>query len=117
MTRGELIARLRDYDGPADAQALCFRAAFELQLIENERLEERLHQGDTAKAVAKVGLSRRELDVLVLIAAGLSNKQIANRFVVEVDSVKFHCTNLYRKLGVESRTAAAAWAHRAGVVP
>ena len=53
-------------------------------------------------------LSERELEVLRLIAAGLSNQEIADEFVVALSTVKWHINNLYGKLGVSSRTQAVA---------
>ncbi len=53
-------------------------------------------------------LSERELGVLRLIAEGLSNREIAERLVVTVSTVKTHTYNLYGKLGVNSRTQALA---------
>jgi LuxR family maltose regulon positive regulatory protein len=51
-------------------------------------------------------LSERELEVLALIAAGKSNKEIAARLFVSTSTVKTHINNLYRKLGARSRTQA-----------
>jgi LuxR family maltose regulon positive regulatory protein len=53
-------------------------------------------------------LSDRELEVLRLIAAGLSNREIADRLVVAVSTVKTHINNIYRKLDVSKRTQAVA---------
>ncbi|GCE48784.1 LuxR family maltose regulon positive regulatory protein [Thermosporothrix hazakensis] len=53
-------------------------------------------------------LSERELDVLRLIAAGKSNQEIAQAFVLTVSTVKSHLNNIYTKLGVHSRTQAIA---------
>jgi len=53
-------------------------------------------------------LSERELEVLGLIAAGLSNRRIAERLVIAVGTVKRHLNNIYGKLGVHSRTQAVA---------
>ena len=61
-------------------------------------------------------LSDRELEVLGLIAAGLSNREIAERLVVALSTVKTHITNLYRKLGVSSRTEALATARALDLV-
>ncbi|GAB4477357.1 MAG: LuxR C-terminal-related transcriptional regulator [Anaerolineae bacterium] len=53
-------------------------------------------------------LSERELEVLGLIAAGLSNTEIAERLVIAQGTVKRHINNMYGKLGVQSRTQAVA---------
>ncbi|MCI0706727.1 MAG: LuxR C-terminal-related transcriptional regulator [Ignavibacteriae bacterium] len=53
-------------------------------------------------------LSKRETEVLALIAQGLSNEQVAERLFVSVSTVKTHLINIYSKLGVERRTQAVA---------
>ena len=53
-------------------------------------------------------LSGREIEVLHLIAAGLSNREIADRLVIALGTVKRHINNIYGKLGVRSRTQAIA---------
>jgi NarL family two-component system response regulator LiaR len=55
--------------------------------------------------------------VLKLIARGKANKQIASEMFVAMSTVKTHVNNLYRKLGVSSRTQAALYAVRVGLVP
>ncbi|RIK38469.1 MAG: hypothetical protein DCC55_21005 [Chloroflexi bacterium] len=57
-------------------------------------------------------LSERELEVLHLIAAGLSNKEIANRLVVTVGTVKKHINNIFGKLGATHRTQAIVLARQ-----
>jgi ATP/maltotriose-dependent transcriptional regulator MalT len=52
------------------------------------------------------------LEVLGLIAEGLSNREIARRLVLSVGTVKVHTRNIYGKLGVNSRTQALAQAAR-----
>ncbi len=57
------------------------------------------------------GLTKRELEILRLVAAGETNKQIAERIFISEKTVARHLANVYAKLGVSSRTAAAAWLH------
>jgi non-specific serine/threonine protein kinase len=61
-------------------------------------------------------LTPRELDVLRLVAQGLSNSGIARRLVLSEHTVHHHLASILRKLGVSSRAAATAWAVRAGLV-
>ncbi len=61
-------------------------------------------------------LTEREAEVLKLIARGKANKQIARELFVAVSTVKTHVNNLYRKLNVSSRTQAALYAARIGLV-
>jgi LuxR family maltose regulon positive regulatory protein len=60
----------------------------------------------TASSVLVEPLSPRELEVLQLIAAGLSNKQITTELTVSLNTVKKHTTHIYGKLGVNGRTQA-----------
>ena len=60
---------------------------------------------------APVELTERELDVLNALADGLSNKAIGKRLWLSEQTVKFHLTSIYRKLGVSSRTEAIAMAY------
>jgi LuxR family maltose regulon positive regulatory protein len=53
-------------------------------------------------------LSQRELEVLALMAAGLTNREIARRLVISPETVKKHTAAIYGKLGVKNRTEAAA---------
>jgi LuxR family transcriptional regulator, maltose regulon positive regulatory protein len=59
-------------------------------------------------------LSRREIEILQLIAAGMTNKEIALKLCISVRTVKFHTGNLFGKLGVKSRTEAIARARTLG---
>lgn len=61
-------------------------------------------------AAKEVGLSDREIEILKAASRGLSNKAIADSLWVTVQTVKFHLTSVYRKLGVSNRTEAANWA-------
>ena len=63
-----------------------------------------------------VGLSERELSILTALGQGRSNKQIAQELWLAEQTVKFHLTNLYRKLEVSSRTEAVNAAYRRGLL-
>lgn len=56
------------------------------------------------------GLTKREVDILRRVAAGATNKQVADQVCISEKTVGRHLANIYAKLGVSSRTAAAAWA-------
>lgn len=60
-------------------------------------------------------LSAREREVLVLVAQGLANKQIARQLGISERTVKAHLGNVFRHLGVTDRTSAALWARDNGV--
>jgi len=64
-----------------------------------------------------LGLSAREMDVLTLIADGLSNKEIATRLNVSPNTVKTHVARVLEKLEVSRRTAALARARELGLLP
>ena len=63
------------------------------------------------------GLTARESEVLTLIAAGMSNREIANNLFISENTVGVHVSRVLAKLGVARRTEAAAAAHRLGLVP
>jgi DNA-binding NarL/FixJ family response regulator len=62
------------------------------------------------------GLTRRELEILQLVAEGHSNAQLARMLWVTEQTVKFHLSNIYRKLGVANRTEASRWAQLQGLL-
>ena len=63
------------------------------------------------------GLTRRELEILTLVAEGHSNAQLARMLWVTEQTVKFHLSNIYRKLSVSNRTEASRWAQVHGLLP
>ncbi len=67
-------------------------------------------------AAPSVALTGQERELLGLIAAGLSNKEIAARMALSVNTVKMYCSQLYRKLEVSRRTEAVARARREGLL-
>jgi two-component system, NarL family, nitrate/nitrite response regulator NarP len=62
------------------------------------------------------GLTNREITMLKGLARGLSNRALSQELWVTEQTVKFHLGNLYRKLGVSNRLAAASYAHAHGVL-
>lgn len=69
------------------------------------------------QVLEEVGLSGRELEVLELLAEGLSNQEIAGRLFVSVNTVKTHISRLFEKLDVRRRTQAVEAGRRMGVIP
>jgi DNA-binding NarL/FixJ family response regulator len=68
------------------------------------------HGGDKVRRAAPSGLTDRQVEVLRLIAEGLSNRQIAERLVVSPRTAEHHVQDIYLKLGTSSRAAAALFA-------
>lgn len=62
------------------------------------------------------GLTARERDILLLLAQGMSNEQIASELFVEITTVKSHLARLLPKLGVQSRLQAVVWAYQNRIV-
>ena len=65
--------------------------------------------------LARFGLTEREREILVLLAGGRSNPQIAESLFISPKTASVHVSNILAKLGVDSRVEAAAVAHRLGV--
>jgi len=87
------------------------------------RLARRKPSPRTGRQVPVVGpgeaaavLTPRELDVLRLVAQGLTNPGIARQLVLSDHTVHRHLANIFRKLNLSSRAAAAAWGVRSGLV-
>jgi len=79
-----------------------------------------LWNGQTRQATIsadRADLTKREREILQLVAEGYSNAQLARMLWVTEQTVKFHLSNVYRKLNVANRTEAARWAQLHGLVP
>lgn len=69
------------------------------------------------RRTALAGLTAREVEVLILLARGLSNKQIAARLVITPKTAGNHVEHIYAKIGASSRAAAAMFAVHHGLLP
>ena len=67
--------------------------------------------------IHKLGITARELEILGLIAAGLSNREIADRLFVSENTVKTHSSRLFDKLGARRRTQAVQLGKQAHLIP
>ncbi|MES2132143.1 MAG: LuxR C-terminal-related transcriptional regulator [Bacteroidota bacterium] len=68
------------------------------------------------KEIERLGLSKRELDVLNVMARGLSNEEIAGKLFVSLNTVKTHSSSIYLKLDVKRRTQAIEKAKRLNII-
>jgi DNA-binding NarL/FixJ family response regulator len=77
---------------------------------------EHVREEDLSNPTATSGITARELEVWMLLATGMSNKQIAVALRISRLTVRNHVNNLYLKLGVHDRMAAALEAFRGGLI-
>jgi DNA-binding NarL/FixJ family response regulator len=126
------VAILSGVDDPSVIQAAFDRgaAAFIVKHIDPRDLPSALRQAvsDTvfqplglleralSSAAEDLDLTKRELTILQALQTGLSNKQIAEKLFLAEQTVKFHLTNIYRKLNVNNRTEAVRYAYEHGIV-
>jgi predicted ATPase/DNA-binding CsgD family transcriptional regulator len=85
-------------------------------LLENQTDSQTSTERGAKDETVLVPLNERELEVLGLIAEGLSNHEIAERLMIALSTVKWHINNLFGKLGVHSRTQAVAQAKELGLL-
>jgi DNA-binding NarL/FixJ family response regulator len=99
--------------------ASAIRQAFERSIyIASGPVAETAYRPTPAEAEsAAQELTRRELEILRLVAEGHSNSQLARMLWVTEQTVKFHLSNIYRKLNVANRTEASRWAQLNGLLP
>jgi len=89
----------------------------ETRIIEKEVYIETSAQNEIdQKAITRLGISKRELDVLHLMATGLSNDEIATKLFVSLNTVKTHSSNIFLKLDVKRRTQAIEKAKRLNII-
>ena len=102
-------------DAQADELCRAIRAAAAGQVQLSPKAAERLVREVRAPASPEA-LTEREVEVLRLLAHGRSNKEIAHDLMISEKTVKSHVSNILAKLGVPSRTQAALYAVRVGLV-
>jgi len=96
-------------DAAPDEVVRAVRAAARDETPIDPRVARALLPGGTADTSTDVRLPPRERDVLVRIARGLSNRQIATELGIAERTVKVHAGSLFRRIGVADRTSAALW--------
>jgi len=106
-------------DADAEAIARALRSAAAGQSTVDGALQRRLVEAATRSAPRRIkeieGLTAREIEVLRLIAAGLSNTEIARTLVVSEATVKTHVNHLFTKARLRDRAQAVAFAYRTGI--
>jgi DNA-binding NarL/FixJ family response regulator len=116
-----LVARACDALGDREAAELELEAAREvfraLGAAPDLARVEALSRTDAAATAAATpaGLTPRQVQVLRLVATGRTNRRIARELFISERTVERHVSDIFRKLGVSSRSAATAWAHRHGL--
>jgi len=125
------VVMLSGIDDPALVRGALERgaSAFVLKHVDSRDLGSAIRQSvrgsifrpldlvDAARsAFEDAGLTKRELSILEELPAGGSNQEIAKRLFLAEQTVKFHLTNIYRKLGVSTRTEALRHAYEHGLV-
>jgi DNA-binding CsgD family transcriptional regulator len=103
----------------AESWAAASKVPFEVARIEAEMALADIANDRVCVPSKKVrvtdGLSPREREVLLLIAEGRSNREIAEHLSISVPTVKRHLTTIFAKLNLPSRAAAVAYAHTHGL--
>ena len=109
----EACRQLEDRDGCA-MELDASRRLFE-RLGARSALERLVHQSGGSRS-STVPLSEREAQVLRLIAAGKTNRTIAEELFISEKTVARHVSNIFDKIGVSSRSGATAWAYQRHLV-
>ena len=133
QSRSTIIATYRGEPAPGVQPALVCGAhgAVSMRLSAAELIEQitRIHHGrrrdDEGEPredachpeVRRAELTPRELDVLGLIGAGLTNQEIADQLFLTLNTVKTYVRGAYRKIGTDRRSQAVAWVMRQGLAP
>jgi DNA-binding NarL/FixJ family response regulator len=121
LVRGAVEAGASGYvlkDADTDELAAAVRAAHRGELQLDPAVARRLLSslGAASRSEAEADLTTREVEVLRLVGAGAANKEIAARLGISERTVRTHVSHILGKLGLASRTQAALWAVREGLV-
>ena len=103
----DLANAVRRDRGPAEAGSLSYLT----YLLQTTRAKPNIAPAQSSAAGLAEPLTAREVEVLRLIAAGMSNQEIADQLFISLSTVKRHIANAYGKLGVRNRTQATARAN------
>ncbi len=103
-------------DADVDEVARAVRAAYAGEVHLDPVVARMLTRSLIARPDASATLTERERDILVLVANGLNNQEIADRLVISERTARSHVSNILTKLNLSSRTQAALWAIREGLV-
>ncbi|WP_328338737.1 response regulator transcription factor [Micromonospora sp. NBC_00421] len=87
------------------------------QAVTHRVIAEFARRRPVAEAPSAHPLTAREIEIVVLLARGLSNLEIANELFIETSTVKSHLGRAMAKIGVRDRLQTVVWAYRTGVVP
>jgi DNA-binding NarL/FixJ family response regulator len=104
-------------DADAEEVVAAVRAAYRGEVHLDPVVARNLTRSLVAPAQTATTLTPREREILVLVAQGKSNRDIANTLVISERTARTHVSNVLTKLGLASRTQAALWAVREGLVP
>ena len=104
-------------DAEADEVVAAVRAACRGEVHLDPVVARKLTRSLVAPQQTATALTRREREILVLVAQGGSNRDIAKALVISERTARTHVSNVLTKLGLASRTQAALWAIREGLVP
>ena len=86
-------------------------------IVEKEVIANRTDFAINQDELRKLNLSKRELEVLQLMAEGLSNQEIAERLFVSLNTIKTHTAQIFEKMEVKRRTQAVDMAKRLSIIP
>jgi DNA-binding NarL/FixJ family response regulator len=104
-------------DAGVDEVVTAVRAAYRGEVHLDPAVARTLTRSLVAPEHTATSLTPREREILVLVARGKSNRDIATTLVISERTARTHVSNVLTKLGLASRTQAALWAVREGLVP